>query len=177
MKSSSIRDFIFLVAMLILPALPAAVRAAEFRAGASVQPISPTKFPAPVNGNMKGTFAIEVHDPMQTRCLAVSDGKTELVFCIVDACAIPRDICEKTKEIASRKIGVPAAQMLISATHTHSAAALTPAFQSDPDPDYVAALPNASRRGSFRRTPIWNRPRSAGGRGAIRRRSLIAAGW
>jgi hypothetical protein len=124
-----------------------AAHAEEFRAGAFVQPITPTKFPAPVNGNMKGVFATEVHDPMQARCLALHDGKTELVFCIVDACAIPRDICEKTREIASQKTGVPAGQILISATHTHSAAALTPAFQSDPDPEYVAGLPERIAQG------------------------------
>src|SRR6476646_9943099 len=82
---------------------------AEFRAGAFAQPITPTKFPAPVNGNMKGAFAKDVHDPMHARCLALFDGKTELVFCIVDTCAIPRDVCEKTKEIASQKTGIPAA--------------------------------------------------------------------
>jgi hypothetical protein len=113
----------------------------EFQAGAFTQPISPTKFPVPVNGNMKGAFATEIHDPMQARCLALHDGKTELVFCIIDACAIPRDVCEKSKEIVAQKSGIPPDNILISATHTHSAAALTPAFQSDPDLDYVDSLP------------------------------------
>ena len=134
---------LLLVASLLAPP----VQAAEFRAGAFAQDISPTKFPAPVNGNMKGAFAGEIHDPMHARCLALFDGKTELVFCIVDACLIPREICEKAKEIASLKTGVPAAQILISATHTHSAAAMTPAFQSDPDPEYVAALPERIAQG------------------------------
>ena len=114
--------------------------AAEFRAGAFAQPISPTTFPTPVNGNMKGGFANVIHDHMHARCLALDDGKKELIFCIVDACMIPRDICEEAKQIAQQKTGVPASQMLIAATHTHSAATLTPVFQSDPDPAYVATV-------------------------------------
>lgn len=114
---------------------------AEFRAGAFAQDITPTQFPIPVNGNMKGAFTDKVHDPMHARCLAIASGSHEIIFCVVDACLIPREICEKAKEIASAKTGVPKSQMLISATHTHSAAAMTPAFQSDPDPAYVAAVP------------------------------------
>lgn len=120
---------------------------AEFRAGAFAQDISPTKFPAPVNGNMKGGFAQGVHDPMHARCLAIGNGSHEIIFCVVDACLCPREIMEKAKEITSRKTGVPTARLCISATHTHSAAAMTPAFQSDPDPEYVAALPERIARG------------------------------
>ena len=114
---------------------------AEFRAGAFAQDISPTQFPSPVNGSMKGGFANSIHDPMHARCLALHDGTHELILCVVDACMIPRDICEKAKAIAAEKTGVPAAHMLISATHTHSAATMTAVFQSDPDPAYLATLP------------------------------------
>lgn len=132
----------------LLAADPAPSKAAtDFRAGAFAQDISPTKFPAPVNGNMKGAFATSIHDPMHARCLALHDGHHEIIFAIVDACLIPREICEKAKDIVVAKTGVPKSQMLISATHTHSAAAMTPAFQSDPDPEYVAALPERIAQG------------------------------
>jgi len=121
--------------------------AGGFRAGAFAQDISPTKFPVPVNGNMKGGFADGVHDPMHARCLALNDGRRSLVFVVVDACLLPREIVEEAKEIAWRETGVPKTQMLISATHTHSAAALTPAFQSDPDPEYVKTVGPAIARG------------------------------
>ena len=120
---------------------------AEFRAGAFAQDISPTKFPAPVNGNMKGGFADSIHDPMHARCLAISNGSHEIIFCVIDACLCPREIMEKAKEIAAKQTGVPASHMCMSATHTHSAAAMTPAFQSDPDPEYVAALPERIAQG------------------------------
>lgn len=118
-------------------------RAAEpgFRAGAHAQDISPTTWPAPVNGGMKGAFATSVNDPMQARALALHDGSNELILCVVDSCLIPREVCEAAKRAASTATGVPANRILISATHSHTCAAMTPAFQSDPDPDYVAGLP------------------------------------
>lgn len=113
----------------------------RFRAGASVQDITPMKLPSPINGGMKGQFAQNVADRMHARALALHDGQTELIFCVVDACMIPREICDAAKTLVARRTGVPAAQQLISATHAHSCATMTPVFQSDPDPEYLATLP------------------------------------
>ncbi len=118
-----------------------AAAAGTLSAGAHAQDITPTKFPAPVNGSTRANFASQVTDPMHARAVALSDGRTTLIFCVVDACLIPREICESAKSIAARATGVPASQMLISATHSHSCAAMTSAFQSDPDPAYVHSLP------------------------------------
>lgn len=120
---------------------------AEFKAGAFAQDISPAKFPTPVNGSMRAGFADGIHDPMHARCLALHDGKRALVFCVVDACLIPREVCEEAKDLAAKETGIPKAHMLISATHTHSAAALAPVFQSEIDPEYVKGVPARIARG------------------------------
>ncbi|MBI5772465.1 MAG: hypothetical protein HZA89_01835 [Verrucomicrobia bacterium] len=130
----------FCTLLLAVSLVSAADKSPSFRAGAFAADITPTKFPSPVNGSMKGNFAQSVHDPLHARCLALHDGKMELIFCVVDACMIPRDLCEKAKQIAARQTGVPASHILISATHTHSAATLTPVFQSDTDPAHVATV-------------------------------------
>lgn len=114
----------------------------KIKAGAALFDISPTAFPAPVNGGFKGRFLSAIDDPMNARALAISSGKTTVVFCVVDACMIPQEICDAAKKIASEKTGVPVDQMLISATHTHSAATLAPVFQSDTDPEYIKEVPN-----------------------------------
>jgi neutral ceramidase len=111
------------------------------RAGAHAEDITPKNLPSPINGNMKGNFSSTVTDPMHARALAIHDGKTELIFCIVDACMIPREITEAAKVIAARETGVPAAQLLISATHSHSCATMAAVFQSDPDPNYLTEVP------------------------------------
>ena len=116
---------------------------APLRAGAFAQDITPTpaQLPTPINGGMKGAFSRAVTDPMHARSFALQSGTTTLVFCIVDACMIPREICEAAKSIASRATGIPASHLLISATHSHSCATLTPVFQSNADPVYLANLP------------------------------------
>ncbi len=127
-------------------ALPVPIQA-QTRAGAFAQDISPTKFPISVNGGMKDAQAQSVHDPMHARCLALANAQHEILFCVVDACMIPLEICEKAKEIASRETGVPKNQILISATHTHSAATLAPVFQSEANAEYVATVPDRIARG------------------------------
>jgi neutral ceramidase len=129
---------------LFLAGLTATAFAAPARtlsAGAFAQDISPTTFPAPVNGSMKAGFANQITDLMHARALALHDGATTLILCVVDSCLIPREVCEAAKVIVAQATGVPTAHLLISATHSHSCAAMTPAFQSDPDPAYVASLP------------------------------------
>lgn len=112
-----------------------------FRAGAHAELITPEQLPSPINGSMRGGFASSVHDPMFARSLALHDGRHELIFCVIDSCMVPREICDETRRIVSEVIGVPASSLLISATHTHTAATMTSVFQSDPDPKYVATLP------------------------------------
>ncbi len=114
---------------------------AEFKAGAFAQDITPSKLPSPINGGMKGAFSSTVTDPMHARALALHDGKSETILCIVDACMIPREICEAAKAIASKATGVPTSRLLISATHSHSCATMVGVFQSEPDSAYVAEVP------------------------------------
>ena len=128
--------------VLTLPTL-----AEGLRAGAFAQDITPTKLPSPINGNMKGAFSSTVTDPMHARCLALSNGEHAIIFCIVDACMIPREICEEAKALASQATGVPTANLLISATHSHSCATMVGVFQSDPDPAYLAELPGRIAQG------------------------------
>jgi hypothetical protein len=137
---------LFSVLALIGALAPQQTRAAapvSLRAGAFAQDITPlpAQLPTPINGGMKGSFAKTVTDPMHARSFALQSGATTLVFCIVDACMIPREICEAAKSIASRATGIPASHLLISATHSHSCATLTPVFQSNADPVYLANLP------------------------------------
>ena len=131
-------------------ASPTSATSRRFRAGAHVEDISPTRFPVPVNGGMKQSMANGIRDPMHARCIALDDGGHQLVLAVVDACMIPREIVDEAKSLAAKETGVPAERMLISATHTHSAAALTPVFQCEIDPEYVAAVAGRIARGMAR---------------------------
>ncbi|MBL9190555.1 MAG: hypothetical protein JNK23_23960 [Opitutaceae bacterium] len=130
-----------LISVLGLLTAGSACVAATLRAGAHATDITPASFPSPINGGMKGAFSSTVRDPMHARSLVIESGGASLVLCIVDACMIPREICMEARRVAARATGIAESRILISATHAHSCATLTPAFQSDPDPAYVATVP------------------------------------
>ena len=110
------------------------------RAGAFAQDVTPTTFPISVNGGFADRKATSAHDPLHARCLVLADGTTTVALVVVDSCLMPRSLIEAAKAQAENATGIPAANMLISATHTHTAPTVTAAFQSDPDEGYVRFL-------------------------------------
>jgi hypothetical protein len=124
-----------LLAILADPGIIAA--RAEFRAGAAVIDVTPTKLPAIVNGGLKSRSVGEVKTRLSARALALSDGTTKLVIVVVDSCMLPRPLLDEVKKLAANRTGVPMNRLLISATHTHSAPASMACLGTDIDPDYV----------------------------------------
>jgi putative membrane-bound dehydrogenase-like protein len=115
--------------------------AAPFRAGAHAVDISPTGFPVRVNAMFTERSADKVTDPLFAKALALDDGTTRLVICVVDTCMMPRDLIDRAKAEASKATGVPVERMLVSATHTHSAPSAMGCLGSRVDPGYAAFLP------------------------------------
>lgn len=110
---------------------------AEFQAGVAVVDVTPTTLPAIVNGGLKSRSVGEVKTRLNTRALALADGKTKLVIVVVDSCMLPRPLLDEVKKLAENRTGVPMNRLLISATHTHSAPASMACLGTDIDPDYV----------------------------------------
>lgn len=111
------RTFLALAALVAgAPAL-----AADLKAGAFAQDITPTKFPISVNGGFADRKATAATDPLHARCLVLDDGTTKLAIVVVDSCMIPRELIDTAKALAEKRTGIPAKHMLISATHTHNA--------------------------------------------------------
>ena len=129
-----------LLSLLALAALAASGRAGDLKAGAFAQDVTPTRFPISVNGNMTDVQAKGANDPLHARCLVLDDGSTRLALVVVDSCMIPREVVLDAKAQATKRTGIPADHILISATHTHSAPTVGGVFQSEPDADYVKFL-------------------------------------
>ena len=53
---------------------------------------------------------------------------------------IPKELMDAAKALAEKRTGIPERNILISATHTHTAPTVTGVFQSDPDEAYVKLL-------------------------------------
>jgi hypothetical protein len=91
------------------------------KAGTYAQNINPTTFPVWVNGNIAGVKGDRIHDPLHARCLVLGQGTTKLAICIVDNCILPIDLVDQARNLAAEKTGIPINNILVAATHSHSA--------------------------------------------------------
>ena len=124
--------------VLVLPA-----RAADkpvLRAGAAAVDITPTVLPSPLGNGWTKQSIGKVHDPLWARALVLDDGVTKLAMVVVDSTMVPREIYDGAKRIAEKATGIPAAHMLMSATHNHSAPATAELGRNKPDEHYPQLL-------------------------------------
>lgn len=135
------RIVLVLMGVLLTAAWMIAAEPTSLRVGAFAIDVTPKHFPISVNGNMTDVKAMTVNDPLHARCLVIDDGKTKLAMVVVDSCMLPRELIDRAKELAREQTGIPTSNILISATHTHTAPTSAGVFQSDPDDKYVAWLP------------------------------------
>lgn len=110
-----------------------------FRAGAATSNITPS-IGSSINGNLQDIFAKHIHDETHARCIALDDGSTRLAIVVSDLCMVSREVLDEAKRRASKITGIPVENMMMSATHTHSAGTACSVFQSDPDKRYLEFL-------------------------------------
>lgn len=100
---------------------PALSQQKEFRAGASTANITP-----PLGEGIVGNFgtpppAEHIHDELHVRTLVLDDGDTRLAFVISDNVGIKREVFDEAKRMIQEETQMPAENILMAATHTHSA--------------------------------------------------------
>lgn len=92
--------------------------AAEFRVGFAQADITP-----PVGwrraGNYTELISTGVNDPLMSKAMVVQDGATTFAFVGNDLCSVPRDLTDLARLQASKVTGIPVANIVITATHTH----------------------------------------------------------
>ncbi|MBI4622087.1 MAG: hypothetical protein HY736_02560 [Verrucomicrobia bacterium] len=131
-----------LIALLLLAmALPAgAAEKPVLRAGAAAVDITPTVLPAPLGNGWTKRLVGRVNDPLWARALVLDDGVTMLAMVVVDSTLIAREIYDDAKRAAEKATGIPRANMLMSATHNHSAPAAMELALNQPDEHYPNLL-------------------------------------
>lgn len=109
-----------IVAVAVVACSWASASETVFRAGAATSNITPA-----LGGDVIGGFvpfpATHVHDELHARCLVLDDGKTRLAFVICDLLGIHRIVSVEARRLIAEQTGIPTENVLISATHTHSA--------------------------------------------------------
>ena len=89
----------------------------QLHVGTACVDVSPTVTPFQLRSG-KSSF---VHDPLHVRAVAFECGEGRAVICLIDAIGIGREMSDIAKSRASEKTGWKAEDMLICATHTHTA--------------------------------------------------------
>ena len=111
----------------------------DFQAGAAMSVITPP-IGTSINGGMQDRIVSNIHDETHARAIVLDDGETRLAIVVSDLCMIYRETVDQAKERAHEFTGIPTENMMMSATHTHSAGTACSVFQSDPDPEYLEFL-------------------------------------
>ena len=117
----------------------AAPGAGKLRAGAATANITPL-LGCSLAGLFEDRIATEVHDELHVRALALDNGQTQIAIAMVDSCMVPRSIFDAAKAIVREQTNLPASNILLAATHTHTAPPATHVMQSLPDPKYTEWL-------------------------------------
>jgi hypothetical protein len=120
--------------------LPCSTAVAGLQAGAAVVDVTPERFPVLVNGGMLARSATGATSRLNARALVLDDGRERAAIVVVDSCMMPRDLLDEAKRLASQRTKIRPDRMMISATHTHSAASSMGCLGTDADPAYVPYL-------------------------------------
>ncbi len=94
-------------------------------------------------------YSTGVHDRLLSSALFLSDGATPLLWVANDVIYISRQTARRVRDRIERETGVPAANMMITATHTHSGPLTADTLSNEgdavvpkTDPRYVEHLEN-----------------------------------
>lgn len=112
---------LLLTALTALTIASAPTARAELQAGTATIDITPTEFPLAPRGSHFPKPIDSVHDPLHVRCIVLQNGDTRIAMAVVDSCMVHREQLDPAKKAASEACGIPVENMMVSATHTHSA--------------------------------------------------------
>ena len=108
-----------LLALAMLTPMPVlcAEKQAGLQAGVAVADITPDVLPI----QLRSGPSKYVHDPLHVRAVALQNGEGRAVIALVDAIGTGRDWTDEAKAVVAERTGWKPEQMLVCATHTHTA--------------------------------------------------------
>lgn len=104
----------FLLCSSLLMAAP------QLQAGAATSNITP-ELGTIIVGGFAPYPARHVHDELHARCLVLDDGETKIALVVCDLLGLHRSVSIEARRLIEQATGIPPENVLISATHTHSA--------------------------------------------------------
>jgi hypothetical protein len=114
MRSSFAVSFALLVIGIPHGAVAQALQSSALRVGAAKVDVTPTV--SELSKNYEGIL-----DHLYSRAIVVDNGRTSAALITVDAGAIPDQIWQTVTQRVEKELMIPAGNVLLTATHTHSA--------------------------------------------------------
>jgi putative membrane-bound dehydrogenase-like protein len=112
-----------------------------FRAGAATVDITPVSDRSIVAGGFLEAQSSTIHDRLFVRSIVLDDGTSTICLTVVDTCMMPQSLIDEAKLLASNQCGIPSSNIMVSATHTHSAPAAMACLGTRLDKAYAEGLP------------------------------------
>jgi neutral ceramidase len=103
----------------VLPTFPRPIAAAELRVGTAAVKITPVNG-TPMAGYYSRRDSQGVLDDLYAKAIVLDDGKTKAAMVVCDLIGVPRGPVLEARRIVEAQTGIPADQVMISATHAHT---------------------------------------------------------
>jgi hypothetical protein len=111
----------------------------KLKAGVAREIITP-KLGGKLMGYAAGKPSSSVHDELTVTALAIENGKIRVLLMSVSVCLISNVLAKKLREICGEAAGIPAENVIIGASHTHSGPTLTDDYLNEIFiPKFIAA--------------------------------------
>jgi len=111
----------------------------EVQAGFAASDITP-EVGASIPGGFRPNPSKGIRDPLYAVACVVTDGKTPIALVGVDELFIGKGTVTQARERIEKKTGIPAANVLVAASHTHSGGPILSCLGNDGDPAYEAKV-------------------------------------
>lgn len=92
---------------------------AELKVGAAAVVITPPQG-VPMAGYYQLRGAEGVHDDLFAKTIVLDDGETKAALIVLDLISTSRSLVEESRTEIEKRTGIPAAHVMISATHSHT---------------------------------------------------------
>ncbi len=97
-----------------------AAKPGPLKAGAATSNITPP-LGTSIVGGFKPYPATHIHDELHARCLVLDNGEQRVALVVCDLLGMHRCVSDEARKLIQTETGIPRDNVLISATHTHSA--------------------------------------------------------
>ncbi len=111
------KPILLLVCPLLLSAAAPAAEPSGLEVGTAVVNIDPDVFPF----QLRSGPSTHVHDSLHVRAIAFAGGDGRVAVAVIDAIGYGREQCDRAARLVAEKTGWKPEELLICATHTHSA--------------------------------------------------------